>query len=157
MQWWAWALSCDSGPLVTKMAWNANSYFGNQQFNRHVFNWVPLSSRCLHIQGPGSQSNGFLHSVHCHHDSSIDGGVYRFHCTFRFTLCPKDNKLTRFAAELSMAHFEIPEKKKKGPQNYMENNVLTRCVTYQVDRRDNKEVQEPVSYTHLTLPTIYSV
>ena len=24
----------------------------------------------------------------------------------------------------------------------MENNVLTRCATYQVDRRDNKEVQE---------------
>ena len=41
-----------------------------------------------------------------------------------------------------MGHLEIAEKKKKGPQDYMENNVLTRCVTYQVDRRDNKEEQE---------------
>ena len=41
-----------------------------------------------------------------------------------------------------MGHFEIPEKKKKGPQNYRVNNVPTHCVTYQVDRRDNKEVQE---------------
>ena len=41
-----------------------------------------------------------------------------------------------------MGHLEIPAKKKKGPQDYMENNVLTHCVTYQVDKRDNKEVQE---------------
>ena len=27
----------------------------------------------------------------------------------------------------------------------MENNVLTRCVTYQVDKRNNKEVQELTS------------
>ena len=37
---------------------------------------------------------------------------------------------------------EIPAKINKGPQDYMENNVLTHCVTYQVDRRDNKEEQE---------------
>ena len=29
-----------------------------------------------------------------------------------------------------MGHLEIAEKKKKGPQDYMENNVLTLCVTY---------------------------
>ena len=33
----------------------------------------------------------------------------------------------------------------KGPQDFMENNVLTHCVTYQVDKRDNKEVKELTS------------
>ena len=44
-----------------------------------------------------------------------------------------------------MGHLEIPAKKRKGPQDYRENNVLTRCVTYEVDKRDNKEVQELTS------------
>ena len=44
------------------------------------------------------------------------------------SLCPKDTKQefeTRFAAEIGMGHLEIPAKKRKGPQDYMENNVLT--------------------------------
>ena len=82
-----------STDLVYTQTWS-----GDRQLCR-----VPISSSCLHIQGPGSQSNGFLHSVHCHRESSIDGGVYRFHCTFRFTLVQRTTNMSlRHALQLNL-------------------------------------------------------
>ena len=68
--------------------------------NKQVMKRIPLSSCCLHWQGPGSQSLGIEHHVKVF-KNSIRGGIFRAHSTFRFTLDPKVSPVD-FNKRLSM-------------------------------------------------------
>ena len=53
---------------------------------------IPLSSCCLHWQGPGSQTLGIKHQTKMI-KNLCTRGVFRAHSTFRFTLDPKVNNI----------------------------------------------------------------
>ena len=67
---------------------------------KQVMKRIPLSSCCLHWQGPGSQSLGIEHHVKVL-PNCVRGGIFRAHSTFRFTLDPKECTV-KFNDRLSM-------------------------------------------------------
>ncbi len=81
---------------------------------------IPLSNNCLHIQGPGSQAGDMTHQVDIMPKTSNDGSIFRYHCTFRFTLDPKEN-LNEYQKRQS-PNISIKV------NDYTETNVIDRCT-----------------------------
>jgi hypothetical protein len=103
---------------------------------------LKLGGCFLHIQGPGSQQPGIRHQVRMTPDATKrnNGTVWRFHCTSRLVLCPKQKK----------DDFEIRMKKNLNgtllqpcdyhSSDYKHQGVLSKCIDYQVENHSEHEV-----------------
>jgi hypothetical protein len=92
---------------------------------------IPLNSCCMHIQGPGSQSEGIQHSARVFGSSHVDGGVWRAAITLRFSV-GRDKQPDIFKQLLGeMLLTREPPDSTMWSQSYETTGVISRFETYE--------------------------
>ena len=138
----------DEMQVVTMVFSNCEDKFSTELVytdvnSKKVIQTIPLSSCCLHWQGPGSQAAGILHRAKVIPGINA-GGIYRIASTFRFTLDPIENK-DKFDQRLCRAlQINNLGDRSEWTTQYTEQGVIDRCTNCPFDTgtKINSKYQE---------------